>query len=343
MVELFTPCFKIEVDGIDRTLKVWEHLESIDYEDAEDGESDSLSFTVANDPPFAIPSPGADVKFWLGWKENGGLKFFGTFIVDESSLELNPAKMRISAKSANFNSSEKGSTSEKERRDREWENITLADLATKIAAEHGCKAKVEINVYYPHIAQTGESNLSFLRRIATEMGATFSIKDNTILIYPPNKGSRPETTLRYTESVSGSFTAKAREEYSETESKWWDKKEAREKKTSSKRKKTKENWWNSAGENRGKTSSGTTKHTLKKRYHSASEAQAAADNNMVKLERGEFEGDLTLPGDPTLVAGAEVTLEGFKPMAINGKYLAKTVAHSVSKSGWTTQIKLEAL
>ena len=142
MVDRFTPDFRVEIDGIDRTRNVWEYLESIHYDDAESGESDSLNLIVANDPPFTIPRPGAEVKFWLGWKESG-LKFFGTFVVDSSSIELNPAKMSISAKSANFNSSAKGSKDEKERRDREWENVTLADIAAKIAAEHGGNSKVE--------------------------------------------------------------------------------------------------------------------------------------------------------------------------------------------------------
>lgn len=223
MVEdFYTPCFRIEVDGIDRTRNVWEYLESIQYEDAESGESDCLSFVVANDPPFAVPAPGAEVRFWLGWKETG-LKYFGAFIADSTSLDLNPARMSVKAKTANFNISARGSSDEKERRDREWENVALADIAAKIAEEHGCGSKVEVDVYYPFIAQTGESNLSFLRRLASELGATFAVKDNMILIYPPNKGSRQSAALAYTESVSGSFTARAREEYNETEAKWWDK------------------------------------------------------------------------------------------------------------------------
>ncbi len=337
MVDLYTPCFRIEVDGIDRTLKIWEHLESIQYEDAESGESDSLSFTVANDPAFQIPRPGAKVRFWLGWKESG-IKYFGSFVVDEATVDLNPAKMTVSAKSANFNSSEKGALNEKERRDREWENITLAGIAAKIAAEHGSSSKVEVDVFYPHIAQTGEGNLSFLRRLASEIGASFAVKDNTILIFPPDKGSRPQATILYDESVSGSFTTKAREEYGEVQAKWWDKKSATEKKVSSKRKK-KDQWWHSAGSSSGES----TKHTTKRRYHSASEAKTAADNYMTILERGELEGNLTLPGDPHLVSGAEITLSGFKPESVNGRYLAKTVAHSISQSAWTTSVTLESL
>ena len=177
---------------------------------------------------------------------------------------------------------------------------------------------------------------------ATVLILTIPVKDNTILIYPPDKGSRPAATLAYSESVSGSFTAKAREEYTETEAKWWDKKEAREKKVSSKRKK-KEKWWNSAGSSSTANGDTSTKHTTKKRYHSASEAMVAADNYMTLHERSEFEADLTLPGDPNLVAGAEITLSGFKPESVNGRYLAKTVSHSITKSGWTTGVKLESL
>lgn len=339
MVGVFTPCVRIEIDGVDQTRNIWEYLESIQYDDAESGESDSLSFTVANDPCFAIPMPGAKVQFWLGWQETG-LKFFGSFIVDESNVNLSPATLSISAKSANFNNSSKGSLNEKERRDREWENISLADIATKIAAEHGYKAKIEVDVFYPHIAQTGEGNLSFLRRIASELGASFAVKDNTVLIFPPDKGSRPQAEILYTETITGSFTVKAREEYGEVETKWWDKGSAEEKKVSSKRK-GKEKWWQNAGDKRGGSTG--TKHVVKRRYHSASEAKAAADNYMKRLERGEFEGDLTLPGNPALVSGAEVALSGFKPEKLNGKYLAKTVGHSVSKSGWTTSVTLESL
>lgn len=339
MVTVFTPCFKIEIDGIDRTRNIWQYLDSIQFEDAEDGESDSLSFSVANSPAFALPAHGAQVRFWLGWKETG-MKYFGFFSVDECTVDLKPAILRVTAKSTNFNNSSNGSHDEKERRDREWENISLAYIAAKIGGEHGYSSKVEVDVHYPHIAQTGESNLSFLRRLAAEVGASFAIKDQTILIFPPNKASRPQGAICYSEAVSGSFTAKAREEYASVEAKWWDRNSASEKKVSSKRSK-KEKWWHSAGG--GNASGDGTSHKMKRRFHSASEAKTAADNTMAALERGEFEADLTLPGDPDLVAGAEISLSGFTPESLNGNYLAKSVSHSVSRSGWTTNVKLESL
>ena len=52
----------------------------------------------------------------------------------------------------------------------------------------------------------------------------------------------------------------------------------------------------------------------------------------------EFEASFTFLGDTRLVAGNTVELDGFG--AWNGKYIIKQAKHSVSSSGYTTQISL---
>jgi phage protein D len=88
---------------------------------------------------------------------------------------------------------------------------------------------------------------------------------------------------------------------------------------------------------------GEATYKIKKRFKSASEAQAAAKNKMAILKRGGIRGNLTVPGDAALTAGAEVTLSGFTPQEVNGSYLCTSVRHSMSKSSWTTQVNLERL
>jgi phage protein D len=88
---------------------------------------------------------------------------------------------------------------------------------------------------------------------------------------------------------------------------------------------------------------GEATYKIKKRFKSASEAQAAAKNKMAALKRGGIRGNLTVPGDAALAAGAEVTLSGFVPQEVNGAYLATRVCQSMSKSGWTTRVTLERL
>ena len=319
MVDKLTPTAKIEIDGADKTRRIWEYLESLSYEDAEGGESDSLEISVANDPPFALPEHGAAVRLWLGYKEEE-LRLMGTFEVDETSVELSPAVMRIRARSASFSTGK-----DKEKEDKTWENLSLSELAEKIAARHGYKTKVTLEVYYESVAQTQESDLSFLKRLAEEANGSFAVRDKTVLLYPPDESSRPKAEITCTASCRGSFTWADRGKYGKVRAKWWDALRAEEKTVEV-----------GGGE-------GEAVYKMKKRFKSASEARTAAKNKMAKLKRGAIQGSLTTPGDAELVAGAEITLSGFKPEEINGVYLGRKVQHSMSKSGWTTQVNLERL
>jgi phage protein D len=319
MVERFTPTARIEIDGEDKTRPIWEHLESLSYGDAEKDDSDSVEISVANDPAFSLPPHGAKVRLWMGYKEKAE-RLMGTFEVDETSIELSPAVMRIRARSASFSAGK-----DKEKEDKEWEKLSLAELAEKIAAKHGYKSKVTLEVYYEEVAQTQESDLNFLKRLAEEADGSFAIRDKTILIFPPDQASRPKATLAYSESCRGSFTWTDREKYGKVEVRWWDVLRAEEKTLTV-----------SGGD-------GEAAYKVKKRFKNAAEAQQAAKNRMAKLNRGGIRGNLTVPGDPALVAGAEITLEGFTPQEINGSYLSTGVRHSMTRSGWTTQINLERL
>ena len=319
MVDLFTPCFKLEIDGIDKTAQICLNLESIEYQDMEEGESDTLSFTVANSPAFAIPARGATVKFWLGWKE-GKMKFFGQFTVDEISGNFSAATMTVSAKSAYLCAD----STLKQKEDKQWEKISLADLAAKIAAKHGCKAKVSINTYYSYQAQCNESDMAFLSRLAQEAGGALTIKDKTFVIAPAGKATRKKTSIAFTAACSGSFTVQDREKYGSVKAVWWDKDQAKQTVIVE--------------------GDGQPTHKIKKRFSSAAEAKAAITGYLAKMNKSQMSMDLSVPGDPTLVTGAEVECSGFSPKALNGTYLAKSVTQRASKSsGWTTDIKLEKI
>lgn len=319
MVELYTPVFRVEVDGIERTRDVWRHLTSLEYTDAEEDQSDAVDITVANSPAFLIPRRGAELRLWLGWKESS-LKYFGAFLVDEVGGRFRPAEMTVSAKSADLT----GAAAAKEKADVEWENISLASIAAKIAAKHGCEAKVLTGVHYAHQAQSGESDIAFLRRLAKEAGASLAIKDKTFVIAPYGEAFRAEAHISYKDVISGGWTLQEREKYRAVTAKWWNKDRAEEESVSS--------------------GGGQPAYIIKKRFANAAEARNAASNYKAKLAKGELELDVTTAGDPALVSGAKVACTGFFPQELNGRYLAKSVRHSISKSsGWTTDITLDKL
>ncbi len=314
----YTPTARIVIAGADLTRPVWEHLQSLTCDTSEQSDSDFVEIAMANDPPFAIPQRGAEVRLWLGWHEEG-LHFMGLFEVDEVGIDLNPATMSIRARSASFSAG-----SDKSKEDVEWEAISLADLAEKIAQRHGYGCKVTMDVYYDAIAQTQESDLHFLKRLAQEANGSFAIKDKTILIFPPDVGSRPQATLRYTESCLGRFTVADRNKYGVVEARWWDAEAAEEQLIT-------------VGDGNG------VPYAIKRRFGNAAEAQMAAQNKMELLRRGMVEGSLTVPGDATLVAGAEISLVGFRPRALDGQYLGTKIKQKMNQSGWTTDVTLEKL
>lgn len=319
MVELFTPVFKVEVDGGDKTRNIWEYLESLVYADAEEGESDTITITVANCPTFIIPARGSVLRLWLGWKESD-MKYFGSFTVDESGGNFRPATMSILAKSADVS----GTSTAKDRKDIQWENISLASLAAKIAAKHRCKSKVTVDTYYQYRAQSNESDIAFLRRLSKEAGASLSIKDKTFVIAPSGEAFRAKAAIAYADVQSGSWTLQEREKYNSVRAVWWSKSEASEKSVTS--------------------GSGEPVYVIKKRFSSAAEAKTAASNYRRKLSKSQLEMSLVIQGDPAIVSGAAIKCSGFSPDGLNGEYLAKSVSHSISKSeGWTTNVTLNKI
>ncbi len=315
----FAPRFTLEVDGVDVSRPLSEDLLSLEYADGWDDEADSLSFVVANDPPFSIPRRGAAARLWL-WYEGGTPRFMGAFEVDEATVTLRPATLSVTARSASFSTG-----TAKERRSVEWENLSLADLAERIAARHGLSARVSVDAWYDAVAQTDESDLHFLRRLTKEAHGLFALRDGTILITPPTAGSRPRTSIVRTSVESGQFRTADRGKYGSVRAVWWDATSAALRSVTV-----------SGGD-------GEAVYVLRRPFRHDGEARTAAANLMARLRRGERTGEVVVPGDPSLAAGAEAELVGFSPRAIDGLYLIEGVRHSLSKQNWTTSVKLERL
>lgn len=323
MVARFHPALKLEAGSVDITGKLSANALSFVYNDHEKDDADSVSFTLFNAPAFAVPCRGDPVAAWIGWKETG-LRFLGRFIVDEISVKLAgggaPASMSVTAKSADFSTG-----AGKVKRSRQWEGVSLADIAARIAAEEGCASKtVGVSLVYRSVAQSNESNLHLLRRLCAEAGLRFSVKDRTFVISAPEADLRGAVTLSATEVSSGSFTFADRGRYGSVTARWWDAELAREQAVT-------------AGD-------GTPVYTIRKTFQSTAEARTAARNKLTELQRGQIEGTVTLMGREDLFAGTILTLADFSPSQLNGDYMITNCIHSISpSSGFTTTLKLETI
>ena len=77
---------------------------------------------------------------------------------------------------------------------------------------------------------------------------------------------------------------------------------------------------------------------VRQKVSSIAEAQSLAHNLLRLHNKYEYTASFTFPGDPSLVAGITVELKDFG--AWDGKYLIKQATHSISSSGYTTQVTL---
>lgn len=68
------------------------------------------------------------------------------------------------------------------------------------------------------------------------------------------------------------------------------------------------------------------------------EARQLAMKRLRQKNKGEFKASFKLTGDARLVAGITVQVSGYG--AFDGKYIIETATHSVSKSGYKTDLTL---
>jgi phage protein D len=186
------------------------------------------------------------------------------------------------------------------------------------------------NIKISHIDQTNESNMHFITRIASQYDAVGKPIGGMLAVEKHGQaksrtGKSPQD-INVTIDMCTRWSANIKDQprYSKVKARYYDKKTASyiEKESS------------------GGTSDGPTQ-TLKKTYPTEEEAQSAADSAMSNLNRTTGDVSLTLVGDPRLRAEYYVQLQGFHPL-IDKRWLIKTATHSISSSGYTTELSCES-
>jgi len=172
-------------DGIDIGQRLAEHLVSVEYIDAIDNEVDGLVLTFSK--MFLAPKSGDKLTVSIGF--GAILDHIGEFYVSGWTERPHDGIMMVRLTPVDF------SKALKERRTDGYDNVTLDKLLGIIAKRHTLLVKNELNdVAYTYKAQTNESDLRFLHRLAQEHYATFAIKNGTI-IFKPKSLNEDRTSL----------------------------------------------------------------------------------------------------------------------------------------------------
>jgi len=180
-----TPEFRVLADGLDVTLALLDRLVSLTITDDEGVEADRLDMVVDDrDGVLALPPHGAALEVYLGFRERG-LSYMGRYVVDKTEGSGPPALLQIGAKAANMGSQIRAP------RTRGWTDITLGDIASRVAQEAGLRPVIGASIAdtrYPFVAQTAESDLHLLTRLARVLDATAKPAAGTLLVVKRGEG-----------------------------------------------------------------------------------------------------------------------------------------------------------
>ncbi|MGN6357453.1 MAG: phage late control D family protein [Novosphingobium sp.] len=212
---------------------------------------------------------------------------------------------------------------------RSFHDKTVKEIVEKIAGDHKLTAQIDEEIgkrKVEHIDQQTESDMAFLTRLAGRHGATFKLADGKVIF--AKKGSRKLPSGKDKTEIEVSPTGKTSWKANAGERGGFGAASAGYIDPTTKRQRSK------------KVGKGKVVHRDKRLYGSEAEAEAAAEATLGDLTRGKVSVTVEMPGDPLIFAEALVRLKDFDP-DVDGSYLAKTVTHSYSGSGYTTSLSLE--
>lgn len=333
MEALRKPKFIVTYNGQDITSDLANNLLSVSYTDKTENNSDEISISLEDTDgnwrgPW-YPGKGDKIGLQFGYADTG-LVDGGQFDVDEIVLQGPPDTVTIMGIAAGIKKAVRTKNS------KAFEKQTLKQIATEIAGKHGLTVTGTIdNVLFTRVTQNRENDLSFLRRISEEYGHAFSIRDSKMVftrIYDIEKGE-PVVSIDRSDLISYSIKDKTSNTYKKAKVAYHDPndKEVKEFEQS-------ENT-NADGETITDT---TAEDTLEVRTKAedSKQAELKAKAAMYRANSVQKEGNITVQGNPLLLAGNNIELTGLG--AISGKYHIMESSHTIDNSGgYTTSLSLK--
>lgn len=320
------PSFRLEVNGGDITRRIRDRMLEIRVSDEAGLTSDSLDIVLDDrDGALDLPPQGAEMRLWLGYASNGQAPLYmGRYLVDDVELSGPDGRMSVSGSAADMGSDLRSPKT------RSWHGLTIGMIVSTIAAKHGLKAKVSPDFaqkLIKHMDQTEESDLAFLTRLATAVGAVAKPVDKTLVFVPESAGKRasgaPAPAFMMTPGDVTSWRASFSERgnYNSASGYW----EA--------------HFW--GGRRTVTVGLGKPCYQEGKPFPDEATAREALTATLARLQRGKVAVDLTLPGRPDIFAEAGLTLSGFRP-GVDGTFAIVKVGHTLSNSGLVTTLSAEA-
>lgn len=263
---------------------------------------------------------------WKGNNEEEKLEC-GQFELDNVVAQGPPATVTIKGTSLPYSS-----TIRQTKKSKSWENYKLSGIANEIAKNNGmtCMFLCSGDTDYSRVEQYRISDIGFLQKLCQDAGYSLKVTNNIIVVFDQAAYESKESIKTITHGKSGGYLkyklntgenniyTSCRVSYTDTDG----------------------NLITATAYVKDYDESKEDNQCLEisQKVENAAEALALATKSLRLHNKYEFTASFTFPGDPFLVAGCAVDLAGWG--AWDGKYIIKQAKHSVSNSGYTTQITL---
>lgn len=321
------PLYRIVASGKDWqkdiTSLIGDRLKEATVTDLAGVDADQFCFTIDDrDNAVDWPQRGAKLSVELGYVETGLVKM-GDYIVDEVEYQEPPMTLTVRAKAADY-----ANGVLKTQKTRSWaKDITIAAVVKKMAAEHKLKPLVSkelADIKLPVTHQTEESDLHLLTRLAKDYDAVAKPAGGCLLfvLRGESKDADGNPLKKIIVTRDGNTSVRVveadRHKYKSVVAYWHSTKKGKRQPV--------------------RAGVGEPSFSMKYNYPTQDQAQKAADAKLNALERQERVLNVTIPGNPQVVAESPLNVMGFRD-GVNGDWVAVRVTHQFDNSGYQTRIE----
>ncbi len=329
------PDFSMLYEKTNITADIEPHLLELTYTDNLEGESDELTVAFEDISGKWIrqwyPTQGDKLKAAIGYK-GAQLTDIGAFEIDEVEYNYRPSYIQIKALSTGIGKANRTL------KPKAYENTTLKQIVGIIAGRLKLKMVGTIkHIPVKRATQYQERDVEFLARLAREYHHSFKIVGDQLVFTDKDELGKSETvvTLEEKDTISISLRDRIKDTAKEVDVSGYD---ANGKKVIKKRKKAK-----ALRENmkQAQSASGDTLKVVT-RGETQEQIDARADAALAEQNDDQTAGNITLIGNPKLVAGSTLLLRNLG--IFSGKYLIKSSRHSIVRGGgYTTSLEVRML
>ena len=320
------PVYEVTINGTNVTDDISVYVSQVEYSDRIEEESDEVSIILDDVEGLWqsdwYPSQGDTLTLKMGYP--GNMLDCGNFEIDQIELSGLPDTLTVKAIAAAI------TESMRTRNSRAYEKQTLKDIAQFIADKHGLKLMGDTsrlaNIEIGRKTQDNESDISFLSGIARRYGIIFSVRGDKMIFLNPEDLEKEDAIAAFNRYQISTYSFKDK-----TSDTYWEATVSqRDIKTN-----TVQKW--SVQSSGDPTKQDTI--VVGGRVENANQAEAVTEGAIREMNRDKLTGRFTTEGNPLLVAGANVDMEGFG--AFSGKWTIRESTHRISAdTGYTTEVSI---